>query len=683
MNDKPGFVTNKNLRLLLFGGKGGAGKTTIAAATSLYLSELYPKRKLLIVSTDPTHSLSDSFEYPLGELPARVHHRSNLFGMEMNAEKTFTDFKRRYGKAIEKIIKRGTYLDDDDVPQFLGLSFPGLDEMMAIVQMIELLEQNSYDLIIFDTSPTGHTMKLLTFPRLLEKWVAFLDIMMAKHRIRSQIYARDYQRDDADAFIEVMFDALGKVQSYLQDEKKCQFVPVTLLEPMVLAETKRLVDMLSMQKIHVEEIVVNRVMDPRLCNCSPVMTQWEETRNLLCRTDLHRISLTPVPYFPFEVKGEAKLKIFAESALERGPGVGIDESCFMKTGEQNSLRLNNNHPTHLRPPAPQTQFVLFGGKGGVGKTTVASSFALNLASIYPDKRILLFSTDPAHSLSDSLGQAVGDKVTAIEDRGKLFALEIDAEKHFEAFKEVYAEEISEVFDRVTHWASADIAYDREVMANLMELTPPGLDEIMSLIEIMNYVNRDEYDLYVLDNAPTGHALRFLELPELMRNWLTAFFKILLKYQDVVGISKAAELLVDMSWRLKKTKEILSDPLRCEFIPVSIPTQMALAETQRSILILQKLNIPVKRMIVNMMIDQSVDCEFCSVLRRQQEKVLSEHKQAFPEIDIITIPRVAFESREDLGHLLEFSSLDGETAQSNKRRFSGEFIRAPGEGSISG
>ena len=708
MNDKPSFVTNKNLRLLLFGGKGGVGKTTTAAATSLYFSELYPEKRVLIASTDPAHSLSDSFEYPLSDLPVKIYDRSNLFGMEMNAEKTLTDFKRRYGESIRKIIMRGTYLDDNDISHFLELSFPGLDEVMAIVQMIELLEENRYDVLILDTAPTGHTMKLLTLPHLLEKWVAFLDTLTAKHRFLSKIYAHSYKRDDADDFINAMLNSIGKVRSYLQDEHRCQFVPVTNLEPMVLAETRRLLEILSMQNIPVREIVVNKTVSPTLCICSSVATEQKEIRNLLDLTELHRINPILVPYFPFEVRGEHTLKIFAESAFQKGSGISINKPYFMKNTGQVALRFNKHHagPTpalpassagtrsggsvwravQLKPPALQTQFILFGGKGGVGKTTIASSFALNLNSVYPEKRILLFSTDPAHSLSDCLGQAVGDKVTAVESRANLFAVEIDAEKHFEKFKEVYAKEINEIFDRLIHRASVDIEFDKEVMANLMELAPPGLDEIMSLIQLTNYVNRGEYDLYVLDNAPTGHALRFLELPELMRDWLKALFEILLKYRDVVRFPNTSSLLVDMSRKLKNIKEIFSDPLRCEFIPVSIPTQMALAETQRSISALRRLNMPVKRMIVNMMISPFVECKFCSVLQQQQESAvggLSEHKQRFPDIEIISFPRTVLEGREDVCRLLEFSALGRNILHFNQRSLDGKFNHTSAEGNIPG
>ncbi len=691
------FVTNENLRLLLFGGKGGVGKTTTAAATSLYLSELYPEKKVLIASTDPAHSLSDSLEYPLSDLPVSICHRSNLFGLEMNAEKALEDFKRRYREPVRKIIKYGTYLDDGDVSIFLQLSFPGLDEVMALVQVMQLLEWNRYDLIILDTAPTGHTLKLLALPHLLEKWVGFLDTLMVKHRFLSRMYTGRYRRDDADDFIDAMLKSFGKVRAYLEDENRCQFVPVTNLEPMVLAETKRLIEVLLKQKIPVREMVVNKMVNPAFCDCSTASTQQKEIHNLLNITKLNGINVTAVPYFPFEVKGEVTLRIFAQAAFEKAHRIGITKPSSMEerehidgsalgvttSGRSRALRPYHHHPVRLKLPDPRTQFILFGGKGGVGKTTIAASFALNLASVYREKRILLFSTDPAHSLSDCLGQAVGDSVTAIEHRANLFAVEINAEKHFETFREVYAREISEIFDRLVDQASVDFEFDRQVMTNLMDLAPPGLDEIMSLIEVTNYVHRGEYDLYVLDNAPTGHALRFLELPELIREWLRVLFGILLKYRDVVSFSKASELLVDISKKLKKIRDIFSDSLLCEFIPVSIPTQMALAEVQRMIIALRRLNVPVKRMIINMMIGQ-VDCESCYSLGRRQETAkggLSEHRQRFPEMEMISIPRAVLEGREDVCRMLEFSPSGGKTPQLGQQGGNGTFIPASAEGNI--
>ncbi|MCX6142691.1 MAG: ArsA family ATPase, partial [Ignavibacteriales bacterium] len=633
-------------------------------------------------------------------LAVKVYCRPNLFGMEIDVETTLADFKLRYGGSIRNIINHGTYLDDIDISSFLELSFPGLDEVMAIVQITELLEDNRYDIIILDTAPTGHTVKLLTLPHLMEKWVAFLDTLMLKHRFLSQLYANIHARDHVDDFIAVMRNGIGKVQAHLQDGNRCQFVPVTNLEPMVLAETKNLLETLSTQNISVPEIIVNKVLNPTLCTCPQSVTEQKEIIDLLDLAKRYGAKTTVVPHFPFEVRGEVALKVFAQSALGGVDGPSIGKSCATKNTEHrvNSpdridtrmrsrqipvLRINDYHVVQLKPPAPGAKLILFGGKGGVGKTTIATSFAINLASVHPEERILLFSTDPAHSLSDCLGQAVGDKVTAIDGTANLFAVEIEARERFERFKDAYTKEINEVFDGFVHDLSIDIEFDREVMGKLMELTPPGLHEIMSLIELAKYVERGEYDRYVLDNAPTGHALRFLELPDLMQAWLRVLFEVLLKYRSVLRLCMTSELLVTIHRKTETIRRIFSDPGVSEFIPVSIPERMALSETQRLVSALQRLGIPVKRMFMNKMIAKSVDCKFCSVQVRQQEKVLSEHKQAFPEIEITTFPRAILGSRQDLCRLLEFSSLDEEADRSNKWRFGEKFISTSAERSFAG
>jgi len=155
------------LRLLLYGGKGGVGKTTVAAAFALSLCERYPHKRFLVLSTDPAHSLSDSFAYPLGATPAPIYGRANLTGLEIDAAALFARFRAEHGRSLKQIVGGGTYLDDEDLSRFLARSFPGLDEVMALLQIMDLVERAEYDLIIVDTAPTGHTLRLLDLPVLI------------------------------------------------------------------------------------------------------------------------------------------------------------------------------------------------------------------------------------------------------------------------------------------------------------------------------------------------------------------------------------------------------------------------------------------------------------------------------------------------------------------------------------
>ena len=147
-------LASPNLRLIIFGGKGGSGKTTSAAATALYLNKIYPDKKLLVISVDPAHSLSDSFDIVLNGNKATPIIK-NIWCLETDAQESLAEYKARYGDTIREIADRATYFDKQDIEGFLDLSLPGLDEVMAIVQIVDLLKAGEYDLIILDTAPTG------------------------------------------------------------------------------------------------------------------------------------------------------------------------------------------------------------------------------------------------------------------------------------------------------------------------------------------------------------------------------------------------------------------------------------------------------------------------------------------------------------------------------------------------
>ncbi len=154
----------ENLKLILFGGKGGVGKTTAASAAAIYLARTEGDSKILVVSTDPAHSLGDSLDCPIGEEITPVEGIDNLWGQELNAPRLGSDFKEKYGDVIKKLVHRGTYFDQQDIEQFFSLSLPGIDEVMAIIEVANLLKGKQFDQIILDTAPTGHTLRLLSLP---------------------------------------------------------------------------------------------------------------------------------------------------------------------------------------------------------------------------------------------------------------------------------------------------------------------------------------------------------------------------------------------------------------------------------------------------------------------------------------------------------------------------------------
>jgi arsenite-transporting ATPase len=277
----------------------------------------------------------------------------------------------------------------------------------------------------------------------------------------------------------------------------------------------------------------------------------------------------------------------------------------------------------LLPPTT-TRLLLFAGKGGTGKTTLACATALRLNRVWPRRKVLLFSTDPAHSLADCLGLAVGPQATRVA--AGLWALEMDAQAELESLKQQYRQTLDAFFSRVL--GSLDLPFDREVMERIIELSPPGLDEIMALTRAMDFLSAATYDLLVLDSAPTGHFIRLLEMPQLVDDWLKAFFELFLKYREVFGTPQLADRMVQISKDLRRFRALLGDPAQSAVAAASIPTRMALEETTDLFASCRRMGVEVAVLFLNMMTPES-GCPFCAQRARQDREVVREYARSLP------------------------------------------------------
>ena len=208
----PGFLENPQFRLIFFGGKGGVGKTTCAAAAALRYARRSPQGSFLLVSTDPAHSLADS----IGDF----HPPDNLKILEFNAQDSLATFKARHRAKFAEIAARGTFLDEEDIRRILDLSLPGLDELMALLAIAGWAETRAYDLIVVDTAPTGHTLRLLTTPELIRGWLKALDALLAKHRFMQQRFRGSYQRDELDEFLLDLAASVKQMEGLLHNPRR-------------------------------------------------------------------------------------------------------------------------------------------------------------------------------------------------------------------------------------------------------------------------------------------------------------------------------------------------------------------------------------------------------------------------------------------------------------------------------
>jgi len=605
----PSFLNDGDLQLLLFGGKGGVGKTTCAAATALHYARHQPERSFLIVSTDPAHSLSDSLED--SSLP------DNLQTLEIDAQGCLADFKNKHNAKLREIASRGTFLDNEDISRFMDLSLPGLDELMAFLEITQWVEGRKYHCIVVDTAPTGHTLRLLAMPKLIQEWLDALDALLATHRYMLRLFAGSYQRDALDDFLLDLSNSVTGMRRLLTDSAHCRFVPVLLAEALSIHETRLLLNELERRQITVCDIVVNRLYPESACpQCSDRYAR--QIVNIgKGYAGLAGYVLSAVPMYPQEIRGQEALQMFWENAFVLPnplPSVSIPQTT--------------RQPEVIRPaklPALDTKLLLFAGKGGVGKTTMACATAIRMARALNGKEVLLFSTDPAQSLSACLDTPIGATPTSLSPG--LTAVEIDAQSEFETLKDQYAQELERFLSDIS--SSLDLTFDRDVMERVMDLSPPGIDEVMALVKAMEFLAQQKSHLLILDSAPTGHLVRLLETPELIDQWLKAFFNLFLKYKRIFRLPKISQRMVQMSKALKLLQELLKSDESSALFSLTVLTEMAFLETQDLVAACQRMHIHIPVLFLNLAAPPS-ECPLCSAVRRRENEIMQEYKRAFPD-----------------------------------------------------
>ncbi|MBU1260422.1 ArsA family ATPase [bacterium] len=300
-------LKESSLKLILFGGKGGVGKTTCASAAALYLAEDF---KTLIFSTDPAHSLADSLEQKLDDKPREVKGVKNLSALEVNAEKALWKFKTEHEGEIKKIVETGTNLDAEDIDSAFALPIPGMDEIMGFKAIIDQIDEAKFDKYIVDTAPTGHALRLLTSPKLLDDWVKVMAKMRWKYRYVVETFAGKYNPDEGDDFLLSMKKTIKKIEDLLRDQKRCEFIAVTIPEDMAILETQRLINSLARYGIKVRQLIVNNVLCSNGCEfCREKRKEQDRYINQI-KDQFNGLKATIVSSCPHEIKGLKALADF-------------------------------------------------------------------------------------------------------------------------------------------------------------------------------------------------------------------------------------------------------------------------------------------------------------------------------------------------------------------------------------
>jgi arsenite-transporting ATPase len=554
------------------GGKGGVGKTTVAGALAVALAER--GERVLALSIDPAHSLGDALATPLGAESAAVPGVPRLEAMELDAAAERTRFLDEYGAPLAEIVEQGTYLARADVDELLEPVLPGMDEVAAMLRLATLADDDADRRIVIDTAPTGHTLRLLTLPEAARGWLAAFDAMVAKRRAVAEAFTGAAPPPTpAAAALERLRGAVERFAALLADPIAARFLVVTTPEPTVDAETRRLLARLRSEHVAVGGVIVNH-FDPSAGAAPP---------------DFGAVPVIVVPELPGALTGPQALRAFAAAAQCVGAAsvARAHQESPLSAIPVAGVRIGGPY----LPPLDRTLYVV-GGKGGVGKSTVAAALAVTLADAHGGT--VLLSTDPAGSLGDLFGVAVGEAAAAVPGAPGLTLRQVDAAAAWDAFRSDYHAEMEALF---TAGASSNEA-DRAVAERLLELAPPGIDELMALADVIDLGGAAAYNALVLDTAPTGHLLRLLAMPAVALDWTHALMRLLLRYREVIGLGETAERLLELARRLRALQARLADADRTLPLVVARPDALGVAESERLVPQLAALGLPAPVLLVN-------------------------------------------------------------------------------------
>jgi arsenite-transporting ATPase len=293
-------------------------------------------------------------------------------------------------------------------------------------------------------------------------------------------------------------------------------------------------------------------------------------------------------------------------------------------------------------PLLDRQVVFFGGKGGVGKTTCSSAFAL--AASRRGKRALLVSTDPAHSTADIFERQIGPDESQIEPR--LWAIEIDAIR--ESVR--YVGEVKRDIERMFGPAVIRQAHRQIDMA----AASPGLVEVALLDRMIDLIveRQARYDLIVFDTAPTGHTVQLLRMPEAMATWIRALVKHRRAILEIdrgtgnqgesaaAGADPVLAALERRHQRLKALRACLLDRANTSFVFVTIAERLAIEETARAAELVAETGIHVGALVVNRILPDGLEGEFYRSRKAQEARYLQEIARRFsrvPRVDVRQLP----------------------------------------------
>lgn len=450
---------------LFFTGKGGVGKTSSACATALQLARA--GKRVLIVSTDPASNLDDVLATKLGSTPTAVVGTPNLYGLNIDPEAAAQTYRERVVGPYRGVLPESAVASiEEQLSGACTVEVAAFDEFTDLMTRAETLD--AFDHIIFDTAPTGHTLRLLQLPA---AWTSFIE---TNERGASCLGPLSGLKNQQARYAQALA-ALG-------DPDRTTLVLVTRPERSALTEAERTRVELVKQGITNQILLINgvfRATDREDLLAARIEAEAQAALDAMA-PELRALPTITVPLKPYNLVGLDPLGEFFEPTTAK-----VEQEALA-----HALTLNDN----IAPLSSLVEevaaaghgLVMFMGKGGVGKTTLAAAVAVELAS--RGLAVHLTTTDPAAHLEGTLGEQVAN----------LRVSRIDPAAETQAYREKVL-------------ARSRATLDDDALALLEEdLRSPCTEEVAVYHAFSRVVFGAKREIVVVDTAPTGHTLLLLD-----------------------------------------------------------------------------------------------------------------------------------------------------------------------------
>ena len=580
-------------RFIFFSGKGGVGKSTMSCATAVWLAK--NGYKTLLVTTDPAPNLSDIFGQKIGHRITEINDVKNLSAIEINPDNASQEYRDRIISPLKGILdeKNLTGIQEQ-------LKSPCIEEVAAFDKFIEFMDKPEYDVVIFDTAPTGHTLRLLELP---SGW-------------SSELEKGGATCIGPSASLQTAKVKYEKAIVALQDTAQTSFAFVLKPERLSIYEIQRSIKELEHLGIKTSFLVINGILPEEVVSDEFFRMRWNQEQEII--KEINREFVMEKILYPLrntEVSGMHLLDTVGKFLYE-GKDEEIQTTVTTATTDVASPVVNNTLAIDaLLSPKKGTRYIFFTGKGGVGKSTIASATAVYLAG--RGYRTLILTTDPAAHLQMIFGQPLGNEPTKISGIENLYATQINQKDAWEEYK-------TRIFDAVKDEGEGTKKAVEE------DMNSPCAEEMASFEKFMSYFELPGYDIIIFDTAPTGHTLRLLEMPSDWKGFID--LGTLTKKTSDATINKYAHVIDTM--RDKETST---------FVFVMYPEYTPIIEAWRAAEDLKnQVGIETGMVAINYMLPSNYgNNRFFADRRKQQEKYVHVIRDKFA-VPLLGVPLFAEE-----------------------------------------